>query len=465
MRLITLETDGPSVQFHESTGFGTNQVHVFTGQNGSGKSARLGLLANYFGRNVNIDRQYIRWEVDDREFNSGGRDPVRPSRTIAQTYSPYTRFYPSKDPEGSMVDIYAAGTLLQASYVCAGLSRSSRLTGASLSKRVLEQALEGMSSSALHARVASDFFKEAGMGGILHMRYNPLAPLRRIRSSGNVNGAIVEMIELASEGRAFSGRPHPRLVREARQSDKATLAELIFTAVDQIHDLEWYPEGYIFKFDFFEKRSSEFPIFQSLMLLKKLGFMRLVECRLSDRHDYGGLDISTASSGQQQLICSVLSLITTLSDNSLVLIDEPELSLHPKWQQLYFKLLSSTLMPFENCQVVIATHSPLLVQSGVSHGASIIKLDPHTSEVDLNTRDLSVESALIDIFETPIEDSVQLASLVFDAVSNGENAPRAQKKVYLDKLLDLKRIYARQNGGMDQDRKIIDTAIHVLEMD
>jgi predicted ATPase len=465
LRLIKLGIGDRVVQFHESTGFGTNQVHILTGSNGSGKSAALEGLADYFGREIKFKSPDLQWTVAGRTFDPRDNRAVGVSRTIVQTYSPYTRFFPSAEPEGSVVDIYSIGQLIESPYVCVGLSRSARLTGASLSRRVLEQALERVSSSALNAWFTSDFFNEAGFGGVLHMRYGPLQPMKEILRSDDARHEVERQVELAVQGVGVTKKVNSRFVKEARQSDKGMLVELIITALDQVEQLVWYPEGCLFSFNFFQKQSYDFSIFQSLTLLKKLGFLKLRECRLSSNNEYGGIDISTASSGQQQIICSVLSLVATLADDSLVLIDEPELSLHPKWQQLYFKLLSSTLKPFNNCQVVIATHSPLLVQSGINHGASIIKLDAGTTEVDRNAKDISVESALIDIFETPVEDSMQLASMVFDAVSKGESARPAEKKRYLERLFELKKIYARLNGGEVGDRNIINTAIDVLEMD
>jgi len=51
------------------------------------------------------------------------------------------------------------------------------------------------------------------------------------------------------------------------------------------------------------------------------------------------MDVTQTSSGQQQMLCSMLSLASALKDNSIVLIDEPELSLHPKaWETSQFRL-------------------------------------------------------------------------------------------------------------------------------
>jgi hypothetical protein len=73
---------------------------------------------------------------------------------------------------------------------------------------------------------------------------------------------------------------------------------------------------------------------------------------------------SQLSSGQWHLISSMLGLALTLRHDSLVLIDEPENSLHPEWQRTYVELLSEVIEGTDGCHVFIATHSPLIA-SGV----------------------------------------------------------------------------------------------------
>jgi predicted ATP-dependent endonuclease of OLD family len=70
------------------------------------------------------------------------------------------------------------------------------------------------------------------------------------------------------------------------------------------------------------------------------------------------------SSGQWQLLSSMLSLALTVTDNSLILVDEPENSLHPDWQRSYVQLLGEVIAHRKGCHAVVATHSPLIA-SGV----------------------------------------------------------------------------------------------------
>ena len=77
------------------------------------------------------------------------------------------------------------------------------------------------------------------------------------------------------------------------------------------------------------------------------------------KNKFGELfDISGLSSGEKQLFLRALSLKFLEVNNSIILIDEPEISLHPRWQQKIIKVYENI---GENNQIVIATHSPHIV--------------------------------------------------------------------------------------------------------
>jgi ABC-type lipoprotein export system ATPase subunit len=68
------------------------------------------------------------------------------------------------------------------------------------------------------------------------------------------------------------------------------------------------------------------------------------------------------SSGEQELITKVFSIYLADIKDSIILVDEPESSLHPKWQarivQIYQKIADKN-----NNQIIFATHSPHIVSS------------------------------------------------------------------------------------------------------
>lgn len=71
-------------------------------------------------------------------------------------------------------------------------------------------------------------------------------------------------------------------------------------------------------------------------------------------------DINELSSGEKQLFLRTLAIRMLNPENSIILIDEPELSLHPKWQQ---RIVDVYRKIGENNQIIIATHSPHILGS------------------------------------------------------------------------------------------------------
>ena len=102
---------------------------------------------------------------------------------------------------------------------------------------------------------------------------------------------------------------------------------------------------------------------------------------LAYKDSKGDMAISKLSAGYQSLLWMIMDLAyrvcllnPELSDRSqikgIVLIDEIDMHLHPKWQWNIIKALSTT---FENVQFVIATHSPIVISSAKE--ANLILLD------------------------------------------------------------------------------------------
>ncbi|MFS4439624.1 AAA family ATPase [Paracoccaceae bacterium GXU_MW_L88] len=90
--------------------------------------------------------------------------------------------------------------------------------------------------------------------------------------------------------------------------------------------------------------------------------------------DRSMINILDASSGEISIVAGMLGVASNIEDNSLILIDEPEISLHPEWQEQYVELLRSTFSPFSGCHFVIATHSPIILSDIGSEGSHVVSL-------------------------------------------------------------------------------------------
>jgi predicted ATP-dependent endonuclease of OLD family len=67
------------------------------------------------------------------------------------------------------------------------------------------------------------------------------------------------------------------------------------------------------------------------------------------------------SSGEKQLLVILLNVLVQDNKPSILLMDEPEISLHIEWQRKLIKYIRE-LNP--NAQIIIATHSPAIIMEG-----------------------------------------------------------------------------------------------------
>lgn len=111
-----------------------------------------------------------------------------------------------------------------------------------------------------------------------------------------------------------------------------------------------------------------------------------------------------ASSGEANILSTLISLVPLLKDNSLVLIDEPEISLHPLWQSKYIDLLNKILENVSGCHIIIASHSPFLASDLKPNNSSVVSLKNKKGVIYANglkksTYGWSAEDILLNVFD------------------------------------------------------------------
>lgn len=112
-------------------------------------------------------------------------------------------------------------------------------------------------------------------------------------------------------------------------------------------------------------------------------------------------DITGLSSGEKQLFLRALSLKFLEVNNSIILIDEPEISLHPQWQQKIIHVYESI---GENNQLIIATHSPHIIGDIEAKQLRVIKRDNNgISVVDNNQLTETYGKSTGDILSTTMK--------------------------------------------------------------
>lgn len=454
MEVLSLSIQDQIIDFPKSKTYGTNKIDLLTGPNGSGKTRTLSALAEVFNRRGSFSGY---GELTSLEL----KDNSPPRKVIAQTYSPFSRF-PSPitgHASDSLTSVYAEGKRRRMYYTCLGLFRSRPAIINNLSKRALEKSIFNLSESPECAALIAKVMHNIGFEDSFVLNYKPRNPINYFLHGYEIGGAAGILEEL---NQAWHRSNSGALIRELRQTNAAQLAELLAEAFSILGGLRIGNRRYQAEFGSHSRKSTyDYAIVQSLSLLRQLDMLELVSCNLTNFNGHS-FDVVQASSGQQQMICSIMELASSLEDDALVLIDEPELSLHPKWQQMYLDHLHAALEPFNGCHVLLATHSPLVVQRGLQSGVGVIQLGAEHDFLP-STASASVEGTLLNVFDTPVSDSVYLANQIFSAITRAEEGGEREKHNSLRELRRLLKIYANSSVDNQKTIHLIRQALELLE--
>lgn len=114
---------------------------------------------------------------------------------------------------------------------------------------------------------------------------------------------------------------------------------------------------------------------------------------------FGDLQYTEAFAGSGEFAAVMLVVrILSAEPNSLILLDEPEVSLHPGAQQRLLNFLFRQSMKHHH-QVVIATHSPAMIRSLPEDAIKIFGLDPLRNQVRLICQKALPEEAFFHVGE------------------------------------------------------------------
>lgn len=123
------------------------------------------------------------------------------------------------------------------------------------------------------------------------------------------------------------------------------------------------------------------------------------------------------SSGEQHILLLFIRILSNIQPDCYILIDEPELSLHVKWQQLLPQLFTQLSEDF-GAKIVVATHSPVLLAS-VKHSNSVCYQASPGRLTLISQYDLrNMEAALVDAFDLVTSNNRSIYEHCATAVAN-----------------------------------------------
>jgi len=121
------------------------------------------------------------------------------------------------------------------------------------------------------------------------------------------------------------------------------------------------------------------------------------------------IGMNDLSHGEKQLFYQAVYLNNLHLQNSIIMVDEPETSLHPSWQQAILKLYQNA---GKNNQVIVATHSPFLIASVKPENLFLLTLNNETQTCEMinaakaskHTKGLEPNRIIKEIMEAPLRD-------------------------------------------------------------
>ncbi|WP_351010273.1 AAA family ATPase [Shewanella sp. S1-58-MNA-CIBAN-0166] len=154
-------------------------------------------------------------------------------------------------------------------------------------------------------------------------------------------------------------------------------------------------------------------VYNNINILRRIGIVKSVELKVDNDKNKKSHLFTDASSGEAQLLFSLSSIIRYATNNSIIIIDEPEISLHPNWQVRYFSILKEALRKVNDCHVIVASHSHFLVSDLDpinSHLVSLVRDNDGvlSKEISNSTYGWSPESVLYNIFNVRTTNSIYL---------------------------------------------------------
>lgn len=181
-----------------------------------------------------------------------------------------------------------------------------------------------------------------------------------------------------------------------------------------------------------------------------------------------GIDypLSMGSSGELNLLNIFFGISSCIEDNSLILIDEPEISLHSDWQMQFIPLIKETFSNYKGCHYIIATHAPMVITNIGESNSSILNMSTKETVSSKEYNHQSSDYINSYLFGTPGHKNETLNREIVSLLS----AISKRKKLDESKLEKAKLIIKWAESLVDEDpiktlASILEEALKVYEND
>jgi predicted ATP-binding protein involved in virulence len=169
-------------------------------------------------------------------------------------------------------------------------------------------------------------------------------------------------------------------------------------------------------------------------LLRKLNVISYETINVKKANSTQRYNLLESSSGEVNLLTTFVRTIPHLDHNALILIDEPEISLHPNWQIQYIDKLKELLDGYFNVHVIIATHSPYIVSDVNPNNCWVSKIKLEEEEVKAKLLPVtpygwSVEDILWNVFKVPTTRNYYLSEMISDILEKLSKPEKSENDI------------------------------------
>lgn len=134
--------------------------------------------------------------------------------------------------------------------------------------------------------------------------------------------------------------------------------------------------------------------FNAFEKLKQIDVILNIVLKVNPISGGSTFDFTQLSEGEAQLITVLGLILIAGNEECLFLLDEPDTHLNPKWQREYVNLIDRFTLNNQNSHIIVATHSPLIVQAAEKADIFLYRKEGDNIVVDGN--DLKIHNWRID---------------------------------------------------------------------
>lgn len=395
----------------------SNRDTIFTsviiGTNGEGKSFILSSIANVFkiveayinnkeiqprydfysiefAKNkdiykINIDKKIITFYCNDVK-----KDNINTSITVlAASYIPNDKFPYKDDNSSEKISIYE--------YI--GIRQTSNATFInSISKKISNAIIENIDDKNFIDTLKS-CIEFLNMQPTVKLLFEPT--LKTLFRRGISKDSLRKRLSNLKKTNSMSAY-------KAANTNEEELKDII-SFIKWIRDTQSYVltqerDALEFEIDFDNQTSSN--LLKQIKLIRKMSDLKLLEApRLILCKNEKSFDFEHCSSGEKQILFITTLIASKIKYDSLVLIDEPEISLHANWQMQYINYIKTIFSKYKGAHFILASHSHYIISDLQKDTSSIIRLEKDVMKdtiegniIEHDTYAWSAENILYNIF-------------------------------------------------------------------